>query len=278
MNCKQCKSLFMEAFYSELEEPQQQAFEHHLADCEKCVKAFHNLQTTLQFMKQRQHAAPDPQFMDSLWVQIRPQLAQNTSTSATSPQQSRWRQRFFLPTPAPKWLIGFAGAAALFLLGILVGRTFLTSPPALPDFAGQQPVTSDDAQIRQIEQRSARYLDRSKVLLLGLINYETTEADSTILNLDFKKKMSRQLVQEAGVLRNELTDAHQLRLQKLIADIEMILLQIANLEETEDLPAIEMIRSSVDRKGIMLKINLEQMKKQSDAPALQNQSKNRSHL
>ena len=77
---------------------------------------------------------------------------------------------------------------------------------------------------------------------------------------------------EADVLKNDLTDSQQHRLQKLVADIEMILLQIANLEETQDLPAVEMIRSSVDRKGIMLKINLEKMKTQHPYPDFQTDS------
>ena len=123
--------------------------------------------------------------------------------------------------------------------------------------------------MQEIERRSARYLDRSKVLLLGLINYEPAEADTTILNLDVKKEVSQRLVREASTLKDELSQIRQLRLQKLVSDIEMILLQIANLEETQDLPSIEIIRSSVDRKGILLKINLEQMKNQNNEPIQQ---------
>jgi hypothetical protein len=57
-----------------------------------------------------------------------------------------------------------------------------------------------------------------------------------------------------------LSDTHDRRLEKLVGDLELILMQIANLEEKEDLPEIELVKDGVDRKGLLLKINLEQMR------------------
>ena len=50
-------------------------------------------------------------------------------------------------------------------------------------------------------------------------------------------------------------------LRALIDDLEVILLQIANLEAEHDVPAIELVRSGVDRRGILLKIQVEQMRR-----------------
>ena len=47
----------------------------------------------------------------------------------------------------------------------------------------------------------------------------------------------------------------------MVSDLEVILMQIANLESDYDLPAIEMVKSGVERRGIFLKINIEEMEK-----------------
>jgi hypothetical protein len=47
----------------------------------------------------------------------------------------------------------------------------------------------------------------------------------------------------------------------LITDLELILLQIANLESEYNIPEIEMVKSGVDRRGILLKINIEEMRR-----------------
>lgn len=268
MNCKQCFSLFTEALYRELSDQRQKEFDQHLADCRKCDQSFQELRSTLQVLDQRKRLSPESQFLDSLWANLRPELETDTAAAKTEGIESNWFQRIFTAVLLPKWTLGFAAAVALFALGILVGKAFFkTQPDSTQQFVHR--TNPDPAQVQEIERRSARYLDRSKVLLLGLINYEPAEADTTILNLDVKKEVSQRLVREASTLKDELSQIRQLRLQKLVSDIEMILLQIANLEETQDLPSIEIIRSSVDRKGILLKINLEQMKNQNNEPIQQ---------
>ena len=268
MNCKQCFSLFTEALYRELSDQRQKEFDQHLADCRKCDQSFQELRSTLQVLDQRKRLSPESQFLDSLWANLRPELETDTAAAKTEGIESNWFQRIFTAVLLPKWTLGFAAAVALFALGILVGKAFFkTQPDSTQQFVHR--TNPDPAQVQEIERRSARYLDRSKVLLLGLINYEPAEADTTILNLDVKKEVSQRLVREASTLKDELSQIRQLRLQKLVSYIEMILLQIANLEETQDLPSIEIIRSSVDRKGILLKINLEQMKNQNNEPIQQ---------
>lgn len=263
MNCKVCKNIFIEAFYGELENDRQQAFDAHLTGCENCAAAFRELHATLQILSKREQPQADPAFLDGFWTRLAPELEK-----ASRPVKYNGRFRFnFLPEIlfTQKWIWGLAGAAALLVLGILIGKYYFSAAITPTQFAEEQPVSPPDAQYAMVANRSQRYLERSKVLLLGLVNSEPAENDSSVLILPYKKQLSRELVQEAHVLKQELSDTRQPRLEKLVADIEMILLQIANLEETQDLPAVEMIRSSVDRKGILLKINLEEIKTQGQS-------------
>ena len=45
-------------------------------------------------------------------------------------------------------------------------------------------------------------------------------------------------------------------------ELEVVMMQIANLEIEYDSSAIELIRSSIDHEGIFMKINLHEMKQQ----------------
>jgi hypothetical protein len=67
-------------------------------------------------------------------------------------------------------------------------------------------------------------------------------------------------VAESGQLQADLEGPDQQRLRELVADLEVILLQIANLEAQHDMPGIEMVQHGVERSAILLKINLEEMR------------------
>ena len=49
------------------------------------------------------------------------------------------------------------------------------------------------------------------------------------------------------------------QLQRLISEVQVILLQIANLEIENDISGIELIKDGVDRRGIFLKINIQEI-------------------
>lgn len=120
----------------------------------------------------------------------------------------------------------------------------------------------DEGNVRpaMLETRARHYMDRSKVLLLGLVNFDPSADDPAALDLPRRQAAARRLVDEAAPLKDDLAAADEQRLRELVADLEVILLQIANLEAEHDVPAIEMVRSGVDRRALLLKINVEQMR------------------
>jgi len=77
--------------------------------------------------------------------------------------------------------------------------------------------------------------------------------------MPLQKRLSRELVNEAGNLKSDLKAPAEKRLRELVADLETILIQIANLESANDLDAVELVKRGVEEKGIFLKINLTEM-------------------
>lgn len=263
--CRKCRSMFAEVFYDELDADQKQWFFSHLGSCSKCASEYEQMAATKQTMSQRERTEPGELFWENYWDNLEDRLEASWKSAfslKTWCQNIRGQLRF-----QPQLAYRFAMGVALIAIGVLIGKFYFSSP------ATQQPYFSETinqaelpAQPASLETRTNRYLDRSKVLLLGLVNFDTNSEDAYALDLPYQRKISRDLVHEAGYLKNELTDPAQQQLRELVASLEMILLQIANLETEHDLAAIDVVKSGVDQTGILLKINLDKMGRKGRLP------------
>jgi hypothetical protein len=101
-----------------------------------------------------------------------------------------------------------------------------------------------------------RYIERSQLLLLAVLNGDL--ADSVAF--DAQRQRAGELVRVASSVREASDDR---RVQDLVAQLELILREIAHLEQSSDLEAVELIRSRVDREGVLLRINVEQMRSEN---------------
>jgi hypothetical protein len=260
LNCRKHRSLFVNALYDELSPEQKVSLDAHLKACPKCAAAFEKMSSTLGVMEKRRREEPEEDFWTGYWDR----LAERLVEPETIPEKAEvWWKRFVQTlTHQPNWAIGTAGAVGLILIGIFIGKLVFgpggmnqQSPRLVAD------VSSRAAEKVSLESRTEHYLQRSKVLLLGLINFDPETEDSYILNLPQQREISQDLVQEANYLKNELTRRADKQLLQLVTDLEVILLQIANLEAGHDLSAVEMVKSGVDRRGILLKLDLEEMRR-----------------
>ncbi len=267
MNCKDCEKLLVEALYDELSAPQKQQFQAHIDDCKSCREAFLGMQATLQIMNKRERSEPQSAFWDNYWDNLEDKLEVS-------------------PTARPKtafmhsWTFRLMAAAVVLISGIFIGREWSSLDRQLSeDFAQENLVVPDNRQnnvpqilnnpqgnpsfaSRAVQMRAANYLDRSKVLVLGLINLDedTDELDS----FDFSQhtRVSNELLQEAGYLKQALNTPQSRRLQSLVVDLEAILLEIATLSQQSDIPSVERVRTDVENRGILFKINMEELRRQ----------------
>jgi hypothetical protein len=175
--------------------------------------------------------------------------------------KSWWHQRDFSGV-IHAWSYRVAGAVAIFLIGVWVGYLYFKQEPALIDNQTTRSKAASTAPLNQtaVKSQVLDYIERSKILLLGFVNYEPLTNANVRLDLTYQQKISRELIGAAAVLKPQLTGAEHLRLLELISELEIILLQITNYEKDFDLPAIELITSGVENQALLLKINIEEMK------------------
>ncbi len=258
--CRYWRKRIPEAIYGELEPKTREKMERHLAGCRGCAALFERMAAAVRKMEVR--PAPDrpPQFWEGYWGRLEARMGLEAEASE--------RARAGSPRPRtlsiPAWAYGLAGALLFLSLGIFIGRTVLRPGAELAPLVrtkssgiapGGQPALETGRVEPALAVRASRYLKRSRVLLLAVVNSDPKDEEPFRLNLPLQKRTSEELLQEAAVLKKGLGSADR-RLERLISDLEMILLQIANLTSESEDAAIEIIRAGVEGRDILFKINL----------------------
>ncbi len=254
-DCKKCRDLFIEAFYEELNAGQKHFFTEHLQICDRCKHEYAQMTASLKIMSKRSRPEPGKAF----WNGYTNRLYQRMEDEKLLEERSDpwWRTFGRTVSSAPRWTYQAIAALLLVAVGIFIGRMVFS--PSITEIQQAQQISSiqtQQAHRADLILRTQNYIDRSKLILLALINFDPETEDPYALNLPYQKQVSTELVQEASYLKGELGDYDQKRLQSLVADLEMILLQVANLESEYDLNAIDLVKEGVERGGILLKINI----------------------
>jgi hypothetical protein len=274
------EALIADALFGELSPEDQLEFERLMSDDEAFQALFEEMRGTLDVMDRRERRDPGDAYWEGYWDRLQARMAGETGdatdVSAAGRSSKTWWRRRVVEAGAASWAVRVAAAAAILVVGMYMGRTlFVPSPQvavAPADSVGDgapgsgtvspppQPVFRDvaDAQPASADDRARRYVEKSRVLLLALVNTDPSD-EGYSSSMQGHQKRSRALVAEASSIKEELDSPKQQRLRELVGELEKILVQIANLEAEEDPEEVEFIKGRVNDHDVMLKINLEQL-------------------
>jgi len=253
--CKKCQDLFCEAFYEELDAEQKNFLETHISICEECESEYDKITSTLKVMEKRARPEPEQAYWNGYWKKLARRMEEEKSMAPKTESGRRTFTHAF--TFAPKWALQTAAALVLVVLGVYLGKIIFSPSASTIQQARQLPAVASQVEpSTEYVQRAQNYIERSKLILLALINFDPETEDSYALDLPYQQQVSRELVREASFLKQGIADPDQRRLHDLITDLEVILLQIANLESERDFEAIELVKEGVDSRGILLQIHV----------------------
>lgn len=250
MPCAKYEPLLAAKLFGDLDSGEQARLEEHLATCDSCREQWAAFQRVLSGIGRPARPEMPEHFWDGYWHRLIERMDKEPA-----PALSFWeRVRELFST---KWSWGWqvAAAASLLVLGMVIGQYFSTKERPVEIATIQSPpviIPAHDANAR-----AAQLLERSKILLIGIVNDDFDAARSS--DLVRQRKVSRSLLQEMRMLQAELSGSPDRRLQQLLQQLELVLLQIANLEIEHDLSGVELVREGIDREGLLLKINIEEL-------------------
>ena len=294
--CDRYQAWMVEALYGELDDARRAEFEAHVAGCAECAAALHELRVTAGLMSRRRRPDPGPDYWKGYWQKLQQRAAREDSTFVDA---SRFARRRSLGSWGYRVAAVVALLAAGAWIGRTVLAPDPNQPPAVvvtpadstprelaeetppQDTNAAEPAPAvaetrreparlpidapagerkpapdapgESAAVLASQSEAERYIERSQLLLLAVMNGDP--ADSTAF--DLQKQRAGELVSVASSVREASDDR---RVQELVAQLELILREIAHIEQSSDAGAVELIRSRVDREGVLLRINVEQMR------------------
>lgn len=257
--CKKYEDLFLKALYDDLDDKERNQFHNHLKGCEACKLRYNRYKATLQIMDRKQDQELPQEYWDSYWDRLLDKM------ETPEKETMRWipkNKKFKIIIPLPSWSYKVGFALGVLVIGIFLGRTiFSPSSDILQErMSSKQKYNT----LASLDARTNKFLEKSRILLLGIINYDPDTDERSSFNLEGNREISQQLVQDVYSLQEDLEQTSQNKLSRLVEELELILLQIANLESEEDIAQIEMIQSGVEQKSILMKITINEMKKGYD--------------
>jgi hypothetical protein len=253
--CKKYEPRLVAKIFGDLSTVDEQKLEHHLADCAKCRAALAEMQHVLGAIGAPTRSEMPEHFWEGYWHRLVERMEKDDRVAPEAAPLSsrvwRWLRVKWHENPLLVPVARTAGILALLVAGVLVGHYWWPQQETTPIIS----TAPEPAQAR-----AAQWLERSKILLIGVMNEDFAAA--TPSDFSHQRQVSRSLVAEARTLRREIDPAANRRLMQLMSQLELILLQIANLEAEHDLSSVELVREGIDRNGLLLKINIAEMAQQ----------------
>jgi hypothetical protein len=234
--CQKYLDALSDGSYENMSAGEKKDFEQNLKQNPDCLEEFEKMKKTLLIVKENKMPDPGEKYWDTFYDRM------ETRLDAPSTPKSHWPL--------------LMRAAAFIIGGIFIGYLLFDKPA---DIAIDNTSHNPDIKQAALVQKTADMLEDSKVLLLGIANFSSPDSGSEKIDFSFQQEMSNTLLLQTADLKKQLAKSKNRRVIRLISDLEIILMQIANLEEEFDLPAIEMIRDGANEQSILFKINMERM-------------------
>jgi len=233
--CQEYINSLIDGSYQQMNDENRQKFEKEMD--KDCLDSFNKMKSTLQLMEQYQVPDPGKEYWDNYWDKLEERL-ETSKKSSSIPWSALMR------------------IAAILFVGVFIGYLIFGSPDIPNEIADS---TNPDIQMAALNKKTADVLEDSKILLLGIVNMNSPEDNSEIIDFSFQKKISNDLLLQTADLKQQLSKIKNRRMVSLINELELILMQIANLEDDFDLPAIEMVKQGAENQSLLFKINMEHL-------------------
>ena len=236
-NCQKYLETLIDGSYQQMTDADKKKFEKNLDPA--CRKAFDKMKLTLHISAQQQVPDPGKEYWDRYWNNLQEKLE---GPGTDDKRRVLWSALIRI--------------AAILFAGIFIGYLIFSSPDITDEIADEKKA---DFQLAALNEKTATVLEDSKILLLGIVNLDAPGSNAESIDFSFQKKISHDLLVQTADLKSQLRKTKNRRVVSLLNELEMILMQIANLEDDFDIQAIEMVKEGAENQSLLFKINMERL-------------------
>ncbi len=272
-DCKKSNLLFDEFFLNEISIEDKKFIDEHLKTCLKCSSELKENTAMLSGITINEYKEPRQEFWDNYLTNLNDRmqsegllqedklLNKSDKIKKIIYKISNW----FKSISASRWALQGSAVIVLLLIGVLIGRNYFA--PVIPStneksqFEKNILIANNPGPKQAILQRTSNFIDRSRVILLAIDNFDLEKEDSEVINLFNQQRVSRNLVKQAALIKEDLSNFKQHRLKALIGDLEIILLQIANIDSGSEMETIKLVKGNKYIHGMLYRIRINDLRR-----------------
>lgn len=244
INCESCQNLMADALYQQVDSRQEYLLQEHLGSCTECQAIYEELSVAnieLQESGLRNNSfddIPERASLDDLWHKLEPSL-----DKIDAERYHQLPKRNLAP-----WAAAITAIAASVIVFFSVSTTEVNNQEALPQLVASDTVNPD----------LMNYLDRAQVMLMQVANTESTNGPV----IPIRQSFARDMAFEASLLSGAGDIGVKAGQRKLLRDIEFLLLQVANLDESNMAEGVTLLQQYLEVNSVLFKIRLLEMRDQ----------------
>ncbi len=192
------------------------------------------------------HREPPESRREHLWSRLEGRL-----------DEAPERRRFLAALPARAFLVGAAAMAAIAIAAVLFQRVspVSPSPAAIP------------AQTVHAEGESGERLDnliqRSTPLLMAVSN-RNHEDELQAIDVSSEQRLATRLAEESRSLREASEEFLTRRDRRLVAELEAVLMQVANTDPSADGGEIALLRETIEDRQLLFEFALREIRRAAE--------------
>ncbi|NOZ62648.1 MAG: hypothetical protein GXO74_13335 [Calditrichaeota bacterium] len=239
------QNLIVDFVFHEMDGAARKKFEEHLNNCDICQMRLQQFEGTIPVIKKMRRDQPEKNILENY---------QKTLKNSFYPKLSlRWRLQEWLEDffVTPSLSMRLAQAAAMLVIGVLLGRLFFFQPQApvsVTSNANQMIAANVSDQLLQ------HYLQETEMILLDVANTNPAE-DAQMISSMKELAIYRRLLQKTVLCRERAEELKDPALANLIDEIELIFLDLCNAEDESLNEMLQHVRSQIKDSHILLEIN-----------------------
>ena len=248
--CKNSTRYLSNLFFGEISDEEKKKVREHIKACEYCLSRYELYKKTLDIMNLKMRKEPEKSFWNNYWERLTERYPEFKERKI-----EHFAEKFkeFFPFNCPA-IVRAATAVSLIVVGIIIGKYFFTPEEELSRMETVSVIPSSP-----VIQKANEYLETSKVILVGIMNLngELQERDFSL-----ERQASSKLIEDARFIKANLGNSEkERRLRELVEDLEIILLEIANLSDEKGFEYVKFLTEGIKEKDILFKIRIYDMTK-----------------
>lgn len=269
MKCRQIEQIISAYLDGEVTESEWREAQAHIDGCPHCSQTLQIFQKHTSILKQ-----------ELVRHEVRPSLWTSVVKRINMQQPLTWHTKFLnwlqhlleaILLRPPAYLRAAQVGAAIVAVVIFISTklnqqttsqlsshtTDIRIEQALPDIFSEQNIAAkkNKQQLLQVvlAQQINKYFDKAGVLLLEVKN---SELDREPMALTSLRETSQSLLEDTMLIKEDLKNTDLMTLRKTIEQLEMVLLDVANLKEAPKKNEIDLLKATILQQGLLIKIEI----------------------